>query len=141
MKQFFLQFFTWWHGQTLGTRFYTWRKGKLVGKDEFGNLYYAAQGPLIDASAGTERRWVVYKGEAEASKVPSGWFGWLHHTFDIPPTQENYQLKEWQKPHLENLTGTVHAYRPSGSIVSQATGTLIKKDYVPKDYSPWTPDA
>ena len=25
MKTFLLQFFTWWNGQTLGTRFHTWR--------------------------------------------------------------------------------------------------------------------
>ena len=31
MKQFILQIFTWWNGQTLGTRFHTWRRGKLVG--------------------------------------------------------------------------------------------------------------
>ncbi|MHA7884845.1 MAG: NADH:ubiquinone oxidoreductase subunit NDUFA12, partial [Nitratireductor rhodophyticola] len=40
MKKFLLQFFTWWNGQTLGTRFHTWRKGTRVGEDEFGNTYY-----------------------------------------------------------------------------------------------------
>ncbi|HET7716433.1 MAG TPA: NADH:ubiquinone oxidoreductase subunit NDUFA12, partial [Bauldia sp.] len=30
MKRFLLQFFTWWNGQTLGTRFFTWRKGIAV---------------------------------------------------------------------------------------------------------------
>ena len=32
MKSFLLQFFTWWHGQTLNTRFHTWRKGERVGE-------------------------------------------------------------------------------------------------------------
>ena len=40
MKTFLLQFFTWWNGQTLGTRFHTWRHGTKVGQDEFGNVYY-----------------------------------------------------------------------------------------------------
>ena len=40
MKTFLLQFFTWWNGQTLGTRFWTWRKGEFVGSDEAGNRYY-----------------------------------------------------------------------------------------------------
>ena len=31
------QFFTWWNGQTLNLRFYTWRKGEFVGEDEYGN--------------------------------------------------------------------------------------------------------
>jgi NADH:ubiquinone oxidoreductase subunit len=41
--------------------------------------YYRAQGPLIDASVGSERRWVIYNGYADASKVPPGWRGWLCH--------------------------------------------------------------
>ena len=40
MKNLLLQIFTWWNGQTLGTRFFTWRFGKRVGEDEFGNVYY-----------------------------------------------------------------------------------------------------
>lgn len=40
MKKFITQVFTWWNGQTLGTRFHTWRKGERVGEDEFGNIYY-----------------------------------------------------------------------------------------------------
>ena len=44
MKKFLLQFFTWWNGATLYTRFHTWRHGAEVGTDEFGNTYYRAQG-------------------------------------------------------------------------------------------------
>ncbi|MEP3672085.1 MAG: NADH:ubiquinone oxidoreductase subunit NDUFA12, partial [Hyphomicrobiales bacterium] len=40
MKNFLLQIFTWWRGQTLGTRFYTWRHGERVGEDDSGNVYY-----------------------------------------------------------------------------------------------------
>ena len=31
LKDWLLEIFTWWHGQTIGTRFYTWRFGKRVG--------------------------------------------------------------------------------------------------------------
>jgi len=44
MKQTLLQIFTWWNGQTIGTRFHTWRKGERVGEDEFGNVYYRTRG-------------------------------------------------------------------------------------------------
>jgi NADH:ubiquinone oxidoreductase subunit len=37
--RFLKQFFTWWSGQTLGTRFFTWRKGEHVGTDQAGNHY------------------------------------------------------------------------------------------------------
>jgi NADH:ubiquinone oxidoreductase subunit len=125
MKQFLLQFFTWWNGQTLGTRFYTWRKGELVGTDDAGNRYYRN----VDDS----RRWVIYNGVAEASAIPSGWHGWMHRRTSQPPSKD-YKPREWQKPHQPNLTGTAYAYRPPGSV-------LRARPTVPgdSDYEPWTP--
>ena len=40
MKEFFLEIFTWWNGQTLGTRIHTIIHGRLVGTDLDGNRYY-----------------------------------------------------------------------------------------------------
>ena len=69
MKQFFLKVFTWWNGQTFGTQLWTWRFGELVGQDEQGNLYYRTIGGKIDPTLGFERRWVIYNGVAEASRI------------------------------------------------------------------------
>ena len=110
MKTFFLRFFTWWNGQTFGTQLWTWRFGESVGTDEFGNRYYRTKGGKIDPVLLMERRWVIYNGVAEASSVPPSWHGWLHHTVDVPPTEEKYQPRPWQKPHQPNLTRT-----PSGA--------------------------
>ena len=131
-----LQFFTWWSGQTLGTRFHTWRKGERVGEDEQGNVYYRTKGGAIDPVLGFERRWVIYKGESEASKVPPGWYGWLHHMTDVAPANEAYKPHEWELPHVPNMTGTPAAYRPQGSTMASgirpaATG----------DYQAWTPES
>lgn len=134
MKQFLLQVFTWWNGQTLGTRFHTWRKGERVGQDELGNIYYRTKGGAKDPALGFERRWVIYAGEAEASTIPPGWHGWLHHRVDTPPSQEEYQPREWQKPHKPNATGTPDAYRPSGSTL--ASGARQPSS---GDYQAWTP--
>jgi NADH:ubiquinone oxidoreductase subunit len=127
------EIFSWWGGNTWGTRLFTWRKGLLVGRDEYGNRYYrqrAGVGPL-----GVPRRWVIYTDLADASKVPPEWHGWLHHTVDTPPSAETYSPKPWQKPHLMNKTGTPEAWRPKGSILgsgvrSKATG----------DYKAWKPE-
>ena len=83
MKLFLLKFFTWWNGQTFGTQLWTWRFGELVGEDEQGNRYYRTKGRKIDPTLGFERRWVVYNGYAEATRVPPSWHGWLHHTVDV----------------------------------------------------------
>jgi NADH:ubiquinone oxidoreductase subunit len=129
---FLKQFFTWWNGQTLGTRFYTWRKGEFVGTDEFGNKYYRTRSVVPDSIA--ERRWVVYNGYAEGSAVPPGWHGWMHHRTDTPPSKEAYSPAEWQKPHQPNLTGTPLAYRPPGSIVSG------KPRETESGYTAWRPE-
>ncbi|RKF06376.1 NADH:ubiquinone oxidoreductase subunit NDUFA12 [Oceaniradius stylonematis] len=130
MKTFLTQFFTWWNGQTLGTRFFTWRHGTRVGEDEFGNVYYTGGS---DADGAT-RRWVIYNGYAEASSVPPGWSGWLHHRVDTPPSEEDYTPREWQKPHLPNLTGSSAAYRPKGSMLNPETRPVTDGDY-----DAWTP--
>ena len=127
------EIFSWWGGNTWGTRLFTWRKGKLVGTDEMGNRYYVQSrgiGPL-----GIPRRWVIYKDGAEPSKVSADWHGWLHYTVDTPPTDERYQARPWQKPHQMNMTGTPAAYRPAGSILGAAA-----RPKATGDYKPWQPE-
>lgn len=126
MKQLLLQLFTWWNGQTLGTRFFTWRKGERVGEDEFGNVYWRERRG--------DRRWVIYNGLAEPSTVPAAWHAWLHHTVDTPPGAGDPAPRAWQKPHRPNMTGTPAAYRPRGSIL-----TPEKRPRVSGDYDAWSP--
>ena len=130
--EFLKQFFTWWNGQTLGTRFFTWRKGEKVGEDEFGNVYYRAPSALPASIA--ERRWVIYKGLAEPSAIPPGWHGWIHHrTNEVP--DKNYKPREWQQAHQANLTGTAEAYRPDGSLYKpQASAEATRS------YQAWQPE-
>jgi NADH:ubiquinone oxidoreductase subunit len=130
---FLKSIFTWWNGATIGARFHIGRRGLFVGQDEQGNRYFEAK-DATDSYDGRKRRWVIYRGYADASKVSPDWHGWLHYTFVEPPTVEPFLIKAWEKPHLPNLTGTIHAYRPQGSLArggerQKATG----------DYEAWTP--
>jgi len=129
-----LQLFTWWNGQTLNTRFHTWRKGERVGQDDQGNTYYRTRGGAIDPVLGFERRWVIYSGDSEASKVPPGWYGWLHHQTDVSPEDEAYSRNEWELDHRPNLTGTPGAYRPQGSALKSG-----ERPAATGDYQAWTP--
>lgn len=116
---FFLRLFTWWNSQTLGTQLFTARYGVKAGGDDAGNIYYN--------SRDGKRRWVIYKGECEASSVPPEWHGWLHHSWDTTPIQEPFSHKKWEKPHQENLTGTPAAYEPDGSL--RKARPLVRADY------------
>ncbi|MCE6952654.1 NADH:ubiquinone oxidoreductase subunit NDUFA12 [Cereibacter sphaeroides] len=110
---------TWWDGQTLGTQLFTWRKGVKVGEDEQGNVFYT--------SRDGKRRWVIYNGEIEASRIGADWHGWLHSTWEDPPTSRPLKHKPWERAHVENLTGTDAAYAPPGSI--RRTDPVARRDY------------
>ena len=77
---------------------------------------------------------MIYNGYAEASAIPPGWHGWMHHRTDTPPSAESYKPRDWQKPHQPNLTGTAAAYRPKGSILGAG-----RRPQVTGDYDAWTP--
>ncbi len=114
----------------LGTMLQTLFCGKAVGRDEFGNRYYRDRSTQKGVR---ERRWVVYAGEPEASKVPPEWHIWLHHTTDAPLSEES--RRPWQKPHLQNLTGTPDAYLPPGHVLEGG-----KRDKATGDYEAWKPE-
>ncbi|MEM1066483.1 MAG: NADH:ubiquinone oxidoreductase subunit NDUFA12 [Pseudomonadota bacterium] len=116
---------TWWNDQTIGTQIFTWRKGKRVGEDDQGNVFYE--------NADGSRRWVIFNGEAEASRIAPEWHGWLHRTWDEPPTKAPPPKKKWEKPHQENLTGTALAYAPPGSIRREEPKER-------SDYEAWQPE-
>ena len=112
------------------TRMITWLRGEAVGTDEYGNRYYQDRKP---GPNGRRKRWVVYDGGDEASKVPPEWNAWLHYTSDDLP--DGSRRREWQKPHVPNATGTAQAYLPQGHTLrggrrASATG----------DYEAWTPE-
>ncbi len=115
------QIFTWWNHQTLGTFLYTLFFGKFVGKDNSGNKYY-------QNSKG--KRWVIYNGEINASKIESDWYQWMHYQINSDPLKTKVSKYSWQKPHSDNKTGTKEAYRPNKI-------TNKKKDF--KKYESWKP--
>ncbi|WP_019516107.1 NADH:ubiquinone oxidoreductase subunit NDUFA12 [Sphingomonas sp. Mn802worker] len=124
--------FTWWNGATIGTMIYGLRGKRQVGEDGLGNTYWEGG----STPQGTTRRWVIYKGANDTSRVPPDWFSWLHHQIADVPDQSLPAPRQWQKPAVPNMTGTAYAYRPSGALEkgghrASATG----------DYEAWSPDA
>ena len=117
--------FTWWDGQTYGTQLFTARKGVKVGEDAQGNVYYR--------TADDSRRWVIYNGEVEGSRVAPEWHGWLHRTWDTLPSEQPLLRKAYEQPHLPNLSGSPAAYKPQGSIRRAAPAARA-------DYEAWQPE-
>ena len=119
--------FTWWNSTTIGTAWFTFRRGEKVGEDEQGNAYYRERkGP---------KRWVIYAGDVEASRVPPEWHRWLHHTSDEPPSDEPLPTQAWEKEHQANQTGSLGAYFPKGSLNRGG-----QRPSVTGDYEAWSPE-
>ena len=124
--------FTWWDGATIGTLFNSAMTGEHVGTDAQGNRYYRAKKRRAD---GGERRWVIYLGANDASRVPPEWHGWLHNSYDGVPESYLPPPRIWEVDYTPNATGTPTAYRPQGALEkgghrAAATG----------DYEAWSPD-
>lgn len=129
--------FTWWDGATIGTQLWTARKGEHVGTDAQGNRYYRSKakegrrGP-----SNRERRWVIYEGPNDASRVPAEWHGWLHGAFEDVPESFLPPPRIWETEYTPNATGTTDAYRPQGALERGG-----KRARAVGDYEAWSPDA
>ena len=124
----FANAFTWWNGASWGTAIFSRRHGEEAGRDEAGNIYFRHR-------KDPRRRWVIYQGANDSSRVPPGWNAWLRGTIDEVPDKALPPRRAFEKPALANPTGTAATYRPSGSL---ARGGV--RPATTGDYQPWTPD-
>jgi NADH:ubiquinone oxidoreductase subunit len=122
---------------TFGTRLYTWLRGEAIGRDGAGNRYYREKGGgnVHRDSLRRERRWVIYAGEVEASRVPPEWHAWLHHTVTAAPPSDGTPRRPWMKTHQPNQTGSDLAYRPPGHTLRGG-----QRDKATGDYEAWQPE-
>ena len=111
------EIFTWWNRQTLGTRLTILLFGKFVGRDSYGNKYYQTK---------KGKRFIIYNGEVDASKIPNEWYSWMHFTHNKIENSHELTKFEWQKPHKPNLTGSSEAYSPKKNT-----------DAIKKKYNTW----
>ena len=119
--------FTWWDGATIGTRVFSRRHGERVGADALGNAYFRAKKG--------DKRWVIYQGANDASRIPPEWYSWLHHQIDGLPDEVLPPIRKFEKPATPNLTGTAEAYRPAGALERGGQRAAASGDY-----QAWTPE-
>src|SRR6476619_2036410 len=121
---FFKNLFTWWEGASTGTALYSRRKGSKVASDPSGNGYFESK---------DGRRWVIYAGANDVSRVPPEFYAWLTRQIDDVPDRALPPAPKFLKPATPNLTGTPGAYRPSGALERGG-----RRAAASGDYQPWT---
>ena len=131
-----VKMFTWWNGATIGTLIDSSLRGEKVGTDAQGNAYFRAKKRhgADQPFGGRERRWVIYAGANDASRVPPEWHGWLHGSFDGIPESNLPPARIWEMDYTPNATGTLAAYRPAGALERGG-----KRAAATGDYEAWTP--
>ena len=128
VKRLLKYLFTWWNGNTVGTKLYTFLKGKKVGEDYLGNVYYE--------SKDQKSRWCIYSDQSEASRISPEWNSWLRFISNTVPEGNNITYG-WQKIFKGNETGLDSAYKPS--IIRK--GRLAEDlDNYQSDYKAWKPE-
>ena len=128
LKRLLRFLFTWWNGNTLGTKLYTYLNGKKVGEDYFGNFYFE--------SKDKKNRWCIYSNESEASKISPEWNSWLRF-ISVESPKDNDMTYEWQKVFDGNLTGLDSAYKPNIVGTSDSEKDLDNYQF---DYKAWKPE-
>lgn len=101
-------------------KFFIKKTASFLAKDKFGNEYYVSR--FRKDYLGRNKRFVLYKGKNEPSKVSAGWHAWLHYMVDRVPM-------ETIATHVPNLTGTKHAHSP-----------LVHKLEETNTYKRWSPN-
>lgn len=126
----FAKFFsaTWWNGATFGTSLFSRRYGREVGRDEFGNVY-------LQHKKDPTRRWVIYPGANDGSRVAPQWQAWLKNTIDDLPEKSLPPRRPFEKPAEANHTGTFAAYKPGGSLAGHGV-----RPAATGDYQAWKPE-
>lgn len=129
--KFLLKIFTWWDGATIGTHLFSLRKGVRVGTDAQGNKYFRER----KTPAGKrQRRWVIYNGPNDASRVPAEWHGWLHGSFDDVPESFLPPPRIWETEFTPNPTGTPDAHVPHRDAPHKLAGGKAAT------YESWSPE-
>lgn len=104
----------------LGLLLYTKLFGRYIDADIFGNSYYQTR------NSKKIKRWIIYNGLYDPSKIPAEWHAWLSFNKDSPP-------KRNQKNWIPNTTGTNFAQNQITSIENIPQTAL---NY----YDSWSPD-
>lgn len=94
--------------------------GTCAGKDLYGNQFYFYK------KSGREKRWVIYKGICDPSKIAAEWHSWLHFINNDTP-------KAPKKTWSPNTTGTKFLHNSISSIENIPQTTL-------KYYEGWNPN-
>lgn len=82
--------------------------GKKVGEDQYKNKYYVL---AFKNYLGKHKRFCLFYGLPEATKVPPNWADWMAHRTNFAPSSSYTPKYSWIMPSLPMLTLSKYKYR------------------------------
>ena len=83
--------------------------GNKVGEDEYGNQFFELK--RVDY-LGRRKRYCLYKGSPEASKISPEWHPFMHYQIDAKDVKTTFRQYKWQKPYVPDTTLSQNKYLP-----------------------------
>lgn len=83
--------------------------GTKVGVDDYGNKYFELK---RTDSFGRKKRYCLYNGKPEASKISPEWFPFMHYQIEASDVIKNRKQYKWQRNALPDLTLSEIKYLP-----------------------------
>ena len=83
--------------------------GNKVGEDEYGNQFFELNRKDY---LGRKKRYCLYKGIPEASKISPEWHPFMHYQIDAKNVRTTFKQYKWQKPYVPDTTLSKNKYLP-----------------------------
>jgi len=90
-------------------RIYLFFCGTKIGIDQYGNQYFEVK---RTDSFGRKKRFCLYNGTPEASKISPEWHLFMHYQIEAKDVKTNYKQHKWQKPFVPDITLSDAKYLP-----------------------------
>ena len=91
--------------------------GTKVGEDEYGNQYFELK---REDYLGRKKRYCLYNGTPEASKISPEWHGFMHYQIPVSEVLKTFKQFKWQKPYVQDLTLSDYKFLPKNHPLFEA---------------------
>jgi NADH:ubiquinone oxidoreductase subunit len=85
-----------------------------VGEDEYGNQFFELK--RLDY-LGRKKRYCLYKGVVEASKISPEWHPFMHYQIEAKDVKKHFREYKWQKPALPDTTLSAYKFLPKNHML------------------------
>ncbi len=108
-----------------------------VGEDEYGNSFFELKRKDY---LGRKKRYCLYNGVVEASKISPEWHPFMHYQIDVDEVKKTFKQYKWQKPATPITTLSKDKYLPKNHILNaqkksdkkNTTNSIQTKTWEPK---------